>query len=239
MNRSASCTRSTLTDISGPIEIEPFEGLRLGYEVIMVIRSVRFIPHTVALLLLFIAAGCAPLEKRVDLTYARAVNATGGSGALFAAQPIMKQSLPLLPSGRQVIGAGEGSDLVTKDSPANWLLSALVQELSAAGYKVETGPNLPAGVPKGVTASILTLSANQSSKMVTVLTVTEVRLEIKLWKNGQLVKTLTASARNQEEGVDRSSEPIRWALRSAPASFAGTRSRHCRQPTVTPLGGQT
>jgi hypothetical protein len=178
----------------------------------MIIKSVRLIPHAVAFLLLLIAAGCVPLEKRVDLTYERFVNATGGSGPLFVAQPIMRQSLPLLPSGRQVIGGGEGTDVVTKDSPANWLLSALVQELSAAGYNVETGPNLPAGVPKGVTASILTLSVNQSSRVVTVSTVTDVRLEAKLWKNGQLIKTLTASARDQEEGVDRSPEPIRWAL---------------------------
>jgi hypothetical protein len=178
----------------------------------MVIKSVRLIPRAVVFLLLLIAAGCAPLEKRVDLTYERFVNATGGSGSLFVTQPILKQRLPLLPSGRQVIGEGEGTDVVTKDSPANWLLSALVQELSAAGYKVETGPNLPAGVPKGITASILTLSVNQSSRVVTVTTVTDVRLEAKLWKNGQLIKTLTASARDQEEGVDRSSEPIRWAL---------------------------
>ena len=39
------------------------------------------------------------------------------------------------------------------------------------------------------------------------------KVDAQLWKNGQLVKTLTVGARAEEEGVDRSSEPIRLALR--------------------------
>ena len=172
----------------------------------------RFMLRTLACLLLFIAAGCVPLEKGVVLTYTRSVNATGGSGELFLAEPVMKQNLAPLPSGRQIIGKAEDADLVIRQSPATWLRSALVEELSTAGYDVKTVATLPAGVSKGVTVTILALSADQSSSVLTVITVTEVNLEAQLWKNGQLAKTLTASARDQEEGVDRSSEPIRWAL---------------------------
>ena len=124
----------------------------------------------------------------------------------------MKQSLPELPSGKHVVGKAEDVDVVITESPVNWLLSALVQELSAAGYDVKTAPALPAGVSKGVQATVLAISANQSSNVLTITTVTEVKLEAQLWKNGQVIKTLTAAARDQEEGMDRSSEPIRWAL---------------------------
>ena len=178
----------------------------------MVTRIPRLMSRALPFLLLLIATGCAPFEKRVDLTYQRFVNATGGSGQVFVATPVMKQNLPELPSGRQVVGKAEDADVVITESPVNWLFSALVQELSAAGYDVRTVPALPAGVSKGVQATVLALSANQSSNVLTITTVTEVKLEAQLWKNGQLIKTLTAGARDQEEGMDRSSEPIRWAL---------------------------
>ncbi len=167
-----------------------------------------------ALLFLFLlaVAGCATLEKPVDLTYGRFVNATGGSGELFVAEPMMKQNLAALPSGKQIIGRAGDADVVIRESPADWLRSALVEELSAAGYDPKKVDALPAGVSRGVKATIITLSANQSSSVLTVTTVAEVKLEVQLWKNGQPIKTLTVSARDQDEGIDRSSEPIRWAL---------------------------
>ena len=178
----------------------------------MVTRMPRLMSRALPFLFLLIATGCAPLEKRVDLTYQSVVNATGGSGQVFVAEPVMKQRLPELPSGKQVVGKAENVDVVIKERPVNWLLSALVHELSAAGYDVRTVPALPAGVSKGVQATVLALSANQSSNVLTITTVTEVKLEAQLWKNGRIIKTLTAAARDQEEGMDRSSEPIRWAL---------------------------
>jgi hypothetical protein len=178
----------------------------------MVTRILRVMPRALLLILLAMVTGCASIEKRVDLTYERSANATGGSGEVFVAQPVMKQNLAALPSGRQVLGKAEDTDVVIKESPANWLLSALKLELSAAGYDVKAVPTLPSGVSKGVQATMLALSANQSPKVLTVTTVTEVKVEAELWKNGQLIKTLTAGARNQEEGMDRSPEPIRSAL---------------------------
>lgn len=178
----------------------------------MITLTPRLMLRALPFLLLLIATGCAPLEKRVDLTYQRFANATGGSGQIFVAQPVMKQDLPALPSGKQLVGKADAADVVIKESPAKWLLSALAQELSAAGYDVKTVSALPTGVSKGVQATVLALSANQSSNVLTITTVTEVKLEAQLWKNGQLIKTLTAGARDQEEGMDRSSEPIRLAL---------------------------
>ena len=164
------------------------------------------------LLALLIVTRCAPVEKRVDLTYGSSVKATGGSGEVLVAQPVMKQNLEVLPSGRQIIGKSGDIDIVIGENPANWLLSALKLELSAAGYDVKTVPTLPAGVSKGINTIFLTLSANQSSKVLTIVTTTDVKLEVQLWTNGQLAKTLTVSAQDYEEGADRSSEPIRLAL---------------------------
>jgi hypothetical protein len=178
----------------------------------MVASLPRFMTRAHLLLLIIITTGCAPLEKRVDLTYQRFVNTSGGSGQILVAEPVMEQRLARFPLGERLVGKAESIDLVIKESPTGWLLSALVQELSAAGYDVKTVSTLPPGISKGVQATVLVLSANQYSNLLTLTTVTEMKLEAQLWKNGQILKTLTAGARAQEEGVDRSSEPIRSAL---------------------------
>ena len=176
---------------------------------------VRWRVRSLPLLFLLIMAGCASVEKRVDLTYQRHVDATGGSGEIFVAQPTIKRNPEALPAGREVLGKAGDADIVIAQSPADWLLSAIKEELSAAGYEVKTVAVLPPDVPKGVKPSIVALSAHQSSSIVKVTTITEVKLEAELWKNGKLLKTLTASAQDHEEGADRSSEPIRQALEKA------------------------
>ena len=87
-----------------------------------------------------------------------------------------------------------------------------MKELSAAGYDVRTVQDLPPGAPKGVEATIVALSANQSTGVFMVTTVTEMKLEARLTKDGAVVKTLSASVRDHDEGTDRSPEPIRVAL---------------------------
>ena len=174
----------------------------------MVIRVARLMP----LLLLLIATGCAAPEKRVDLIYQGFVHAAGGSGRLFVAEPVMKENLAARVSDAQIIGKAEGADVVVEGKPANWLLSALVKELSAAGYDVKTVPALPPDVSKGVEATFVALSANQSAGVFKVTTVTEIKLEARLWKDGETITTLTAEARDHEEGTDRSSEQIRSVL---------------------------
>ena len=178
----------------------------------MIRRIVQLLSRALPALLLLMAQGCAPLEKHVDLTYEKFVNAAGGSGDLFIAEPVMQQKLGALPSGKQIVGTEKGTDLVVTKSPADWLRSALAQELSAAGYSPRMVKDLPAGVSKGIKTAILVLTASQATRMLTVVTVTEVKLEVEVWKNGQLVNRLTASARDQEEGMDRSAEPIRSAF---------------------------
>jgi hypothetical protein len=168
--------------------------------------------HLLPLCLALVVVGCASLEKRVDLTYGTVVTSSGGSGEVFIAQPVMKQTLTALPSGKQIIGRVGEADIVVRGSPENWVLSALIQELSAAGYQVKTVPTLPNNVSKGMAATILALAANQSSNLLTLTTVTDLRMEVQLWRAGRLIKTLTASAQDHEEGTDRSSEPIRSAL---------------------------
>ena len=58
---------------------------------------------SISFLLLLVAAGCSTLEKRVDLTYHETVGVKGGSGMVFVAQPVVRQSLPALISGAKIV----------------------------------------------------------------------------------------------------------------------------------------
>lgn len=171
-------------------------------------------PKVGAFLLFFLVVigGCASVEKPVDLTYEKSVRAAGGTGEILLAHPAVHLNLKALPGGRWIIGKAGDADIVVDKSPSEWLLSALVRELSAAGYDVKTVDALPPDVSKGLKPAIFALRADQSSKVVTIVTSTDVKLEAEVWKDGRLVKTLSAGAQDQEEGMDRSSEPIRSAL---------------------------
>lgn len=158
------------------------------------------------------AAGCAPVQQRVDLTYERAVNASGGSGEIYIAQPMARYSEKPFTPGKQVLGKSAEEDIFTLNDPLYWLFYALAEELSAAGYEVKTCQDLPDNVSKGVKASIVKLSASQSFNILTVSTIAEVKLEAQVFKKGRLSKTLFAGARDEYEGVERSSEPIRLSL---------------------------
>lgn len=152
------------------------------------------------------------MQQRVDLTYGRAVNASGGSGQILIAQPVARYSTMPFTAGKQVLGKTGEEDIFTQGNPSYWLLSALVEELSAAGYEVKTCQELPGNVTKGIKPAIVSLSARQSFHVFTISTIAEVKLEAQVFKDGRLIKTLAAGARDEYEGVDRSSEPIRLSL---------------------------
>ncbi len=198
------------------------------------------IPRLIPLFLLLLAAGCATTaEKHVDLTYEAYANVHGGSGQLFIAEPVTEQNLPSRPGGGRVVGKAEGADVIVTESPAKWLLSALVKELSAAGYDVKTVSDLPPNVSKGVEAKLVEISANQSSGVFTVTTVTEIKLEAQLRKDGEIIKTLTAEAQDHEDGTDRSPEPIPQRPRkNAPAGFARACPRHSQELEIEHSGTQ-
>jgi hypothetical protein len=94
----------------------------------------------------------------------------------------------------------------------NGVGSALAEELYHAGYKVRAAPSLSHG-QKGVLIRVVSLSGNQYSNGLFLSTYTQIGLSADVWKQGRLVKTLTATAGSQEQGVDRSGAPVSTAFR--------------------------
>jgi hypothetical protein len=171
-------------------------------------------PFLVLLLFSGLLNGCAPLEKRVDLTYRQAVYGRGGSGEIFLARPVFEKQPDRLPGGRVILGPVKGTDtlIVTTDDVSQWVADALAQELSSAGYEVRRMPAVSARVSKGVALKVQNLSCNQTSDGLVLTTSTNIALAADVWKNGRVVKTLTASAGSEDQGLDRSGPVVAASL---------------------------
>jgi hypothetical protein len=158
--------------------------------------------------------GCAPLEKRVPLTYQRAGGASGGTGEVYLLRPVLEQQLPKMPGGRAVLGVVKDSDtqIVAAEDVSQWVMNALMQELYSAGYEVRTALQLPADAPKGVRVRVQSVSSNQTSDGLILTTSTDIKLAADIFRAGQLTKTLTVATGSQDQGLDRSAEFVAESL---------------------------
>jgi hypothetical protein len=161
-----------------------------------------------------LAAGCASVEKRADLTYMRATEVRGGPGEVYLAKPLIDGQLRKIP-GRTILGSVQntGTQIVTTDDASDWIGRALTDELRHAGYEVRSTPALPPDVNKGILVRVTRLSADQEDKGIILSTSTEMELSAEIWKDGRLSKTLTVKVSTRDEGIDRSGEPVGASLR--------------------------
>jgi hypothetical protein len=167
--------------------------------------------------------GCSTLEKPVDLTYSHAITAGGGSGEAYLAMPVIEPQLLKMPRGRTVLGTVKGAttQIVTSDDVSQWIMGALTDELHSAGYEIKKVPRLPPGVPQGVSVRVVTLSADQATDGLLLTTTTNISLAAQVWKQGVLVKTLTAEAAREDQGLDRSGTFVAATLQKTLQSAMG------------------
>ncbi|MGD0232060.1 MAG: hypothetical protein ABSC19_17180 [Syntrophorhabdales bacterium] len=174
----------------------------------------RWVPFLFLFLFPALLSGCAPLEKRVDLNYRQAVYGSGGSGEIFLARPVFEKQPAQLPGGRVILGPVRGTDtlIVTTDDLSQWIADALIQELSSVGYEVRRVPALSARVSRGVVLKVQNFSCNQLAGELVLTTSTHIALVADVWENGRVVKTLTASAGSEDQGLDRSGPVVAASL---------------------------
>ena len=176
------------------------------------VRKVRL---PTAVMLAVLLACCSSLEKKVNLNYRTAVHGLAGTGEVYLARPVIQQREQVLPGGRVVLGSvkEKGTQIVTEDNISLWVADALAGELKSAGYQVKSVPTLPAGVPRGVFARVSQLSCGQTDDGLLLTTTTSISLAADVWKDGRLLKTVTASASSQDQGLDRSGDFVAVSLR--------------------------
>uniref|UniRef100_A0A7C4EK99 Lipoprotein n=1 Tax=Thermodesulfovibrio aggregans TaxID=86166 RepID=A0A7C4EK99_9BACT len=164
---------------------------------------------------------CAFVDQKIDLTYERTVNAKGGSGEVFIAKPKNNTGLNKKPTGEWIIGTVKNTygmktaDVVTSNDIEDWIVKALMQELSFAGYTVTPVIELPEDVPKGIDLTILKVFVDQDVGFWTVGAISDVQFTVEIWKNGVKVKIFNVIAKGDERSIVGSAETKGISLRKA------------------------
>lgn len=183
-------------------------------------NQMRFRSLLCTILLLVIAglllAGCASYEKRINLSYDPTLLFKSGDGEVDVAGPIIDVRLTKLPGGKVALGTVKESitQIVTADNVSEWVRNAVLEELYHAGYKVNAVPSLSPKARKTVLLRLVSLSGNQYSDGLILSTYTQIGLSADIWKEGRLLKTLTATAGGEQRGIDRSAAPVSRAFKN-------------------------
>ncbi len=164
--------------------------------------------------------GCAFVDQKVDLAYERTVNARGGSGEVFIAKPKEHHNLNKKANGL-VIGTVKNAmgmktaDVVTENNIGDWIVGALVQELSVAGYNTKTVSALPHDVSKGLDLTVLKVFVDQDPGFWTVGAISDVQFTVEIWKNSIKAKVLNIAAKGDDRSMMGSAETKAISLRKA------------------------
>jgi putative transposon-encoded protein len=172
------------------------------------------------LFLALAAGGCAFVDQKVDLSYQRTVNASGGSGEVFIAKPKEYHGLRKK-SNSWVIGTVKNTygmktaDVVTENDIGDWIVGALVEELSAAGYRTRTVTALPKDVSKGLDLTIVRVFVDQDPGFFTVGAISDVQFTVEIWRNGTKLKQLNIVAKGDHRSGLGSAKTKAISLRKA------------------------
>jgi len=161
----------------------------------------RFRPLAFPVCCLILAAlgGCAAVDQKIGLNYARPYDSlVKYSGSIsvtrLAPQPTARNS-----SGEWIIGSINNvhgvhqADLLSDRSPGEWISDALLHELRQAGYTATYAETLPIAVGRGLTITGITSFLTVNRGAVSDDTRHELRFNVEVFLNGDRVKTFTVA----------------------------------------------
>ena len=155
-----------------------------------------------------IFAGCATTPPPVSILYSPSAVARGGAGVLFL-KASNKRPVPTKEDQgiRFVIGKQMDSngmitgEVLSVNSQEDMMLDALKQELTAAGYSVETGTKMLPGVPKGLDLTAVQVTLSETTSIPKIQAEGTVKVSLDVWKNGVVVKKLSYASKVSDTSV--------------------------------------
>jgi hypothetical protein len=151
-----------------------------------------------------IFAGCATTTTPVSFLYSPSVGERGGSGDLFMKTASVQTAVHSANNVRWVIGQRKDSDgmvtgeILSTNSAEGIVLDALKQELTAAGYRVEVGSSMPAGVNKGLELASVQVEIEETAGIPRVEATGRIKVSFEVWKNGVKIKKLSYESRTSD-----------------------------------------
>lgn len=142
-------------------------------------------------------AGCAVTARPVTLLYSPLAETRGGSGELFVRNGSESPVSGNASDVRWVIGKRKDSsgrvtgEILSTSTPRDMVLDALKRELTAAGYRVQSGPSMPSDVRKGLDLSSVQFEVEEISGISGNEVKGTVGLSIDAWRNGAKIKKLS------------------------------------------------
>jgi len=150
----------------------------------------------VVLLFPVLTAGCATIDRKVNVLYQPVVHGTGGAGDLYLSASGRQQWLAGKGTVQWIVGSVKNKDgettgnVVTGTAPVDQAMDAFRQELAAAGYTVIAVDALPQNAAKGVDIAAVSIELNENFDLVKSDGVSRLTLSVDLWKNGQKIRKL-------------------------------------------------
>ena len=143
-----------------------------------------------------VLAGCATVDRKVDVLYQAAAHGSGGTGDLYLASSASLAGLSRKAAVQWVVGKvknkdGEKTgDVLITTAPDDLVMDAFKQELTAAGYKVMPVDKLPETVAKGVGTTGVTVELDETADFIKSEGVSRLTISVELWKNGRKFRKL-------------------------------------------------
>jgi len=151
----------------------------------------------IVLLCAVVTAGCATVDRKVNLLYQPAAHETGGSGTLHLAAAGAGGGSAGTTGVQWIVGkvaARDGEkkgDVVLTTAPYALVVDALREELANAGYAVTPVAGvLPGEAAKGVDVVGATVELDETSDLVRSEGVSKLSVTLELWKKGTKIRKL-------------------------------------------------
>jgi hypothetical protein len=146
--------------------------------------------------------GCAAVDQKIGLTYARPDHSlVRHSGEITvtrgASPPAAKNS-----AGKWIVGSLNNvhgvhqADLLSDRNPEEWITEALLLELRQAGYTVTYAETLPPAVARGIAITGINVFLVVNKGTVSADTKHELKFNTEVFLNGDKVKTFTVASRD-------------------------------------------
>jgi hypothetical protein len=153
----------------------------------------------VTCLSLAVLGGCATVDQKIGLNYARPYDSlikhSGSISVTRAApRPTARNS-----AGEWIIGSLNNvhgvhqADLLSDRSPEEWITDALLHELRQAGYTATYADNMPAAVARGLTVTGITSFLSVNKGAVSADTRHDLKFNVEVYLNGDRIKTFTVA----------------------------------------------
>jgi hypothetical protein len=153
-----------------------------------------------------LAGGCALVDNQVKLSFTPPPEAISHDRGGVDVMPATNAAgLVKNKTGALVIGAvrngfgGKTADIITNDSPEEWLRSAIVAELRSRGYDAKAAAS--AGNSPTVAATIVTLGNEFEVNFLTVGDQVTTRVKFRVSRGEQVLGEFEASGRSDERNM--------------------------------------